>query len=209
MRPHFLDLPLFPFDYTFLSHLLENYGSPRVKIGRMIRKGEIIRIKKGLYLRSPEYGGRIETKILANLIYGPSYISYESALSFWGLIPERVETLTSAVFKRKKMYETPVGSFWYRVVPKNVYPIGVSLIPYHDTYFLMASKEKALCDLTATIKGIKTDQDVEEYLYNDIRLDIDVLVEFDIQLLMEIKAVYLKPSVKHLIDWIINNKDKL
>ncbi len=91
MRPLVFTLPKHPFDYQYLSYRLRQYRSPRAKIGLMLKKKEIVRIKKGLYILPEEYGGKLNKILLSNLIYGPSYVSYEYALSYWGLIPEKAK----------------------------------------------------------------------------------------------------------------------
>jgi len=96
-------LPQHPIDYSYLMDLLKSYQSPRDKISRMIMKKEIIPVKKGLYVLSPEFGKPIDLKVVANLIYGPSYISLEYALSYWGLIPEKVEEVTSITNKSSSL----------------------------------------------------------------------------------------------------------
>ena len=89
-------IPFEEFDYQTLLDSLRGYAFPRKKITSMLHKGEILRVKKGLYLfgegqrRSPYC-----RELLANLIYGPSCISLEYALHYHGLTPERVETITS------------------------------------------------------------------------------------------------------------------
>ncbi len=77
---------------------LSIYASPRTKLSRMVKKGEIFPIIKGLYETEKSTPGFL----LAGSIYGPSYISFEYALSFYGLIPEAVYTVTSATFEKKK-----------------------------------------------------------------------------------------------------------
>jgi len=99
-------LPDYPVDYRYLTWLLRNYRSPRDKIGRMIKNGEIIRVKKGLYVLSPEFGGTADKKVLANLIYGPSYVSLEYALQYWGH-DQKTEQIFSNTFGR---FFIPVSS---------------------------------------------------------------------------------------------------
>src|SRR3989338_2198082 len=78
----------------------------------------IVRIKKGLYCLSPKYQRRkINLYQLAQYIYGPSYVSMESALSYHGWIPEAVHTLTSACVKKSRDFMTPLGAFNFRRVP--------------------------------------------------------------------------------------------
>ena len=94
------------FDYQVLLDVLAGYGKPRDKITRLLMSGEIVRVKKGLYCfgeafrRSP-----ICREYLANLIYGPSYVSLDYALRLHGLIPERVEAVTSVTTRRSRGFE--------------------------------------------------------------------------------------------------------
>ena len=121
-------LPKYPIDYSYLVHLLKDYNSPRDKISRMIKKREIIQLKKGLYVLSPKFGDPVNLKVLANLVYGPSYISLEYALSYWGLIPEKVEEITSMTNKRNKIFETPVGTFSYKFLHTSKFYTGIGFV---------------------------------------------------------------------------------
>ena len=100
------------FDYAQLIDVLSGYGNVRAKIGRLLASGEIIRIKKGIYT-FPEYLRRFPLNpcVLANMIYGPSYVSSDYALSYYGLIPERVELVTSMTTGRPRRFSTLVGNF--------------------------------------------------------------------------------------------------
>jgi len=100
--------PIEEIDYNFLKSALAGYNHPRVKINDLLKQGKIIRVKKGLYVFGSELAQQPFLKeTLANLIYGPSYISLEYALAFYGLIPERVEEVTSVTNKRNKSFNTP------------------------------------------------------------------------------------------------------
>lgn len=84
-------IPHEEFDYQTLLDSLRTYSRPRDKITALLKKGVIVRIKKGLYIFGEEYRKNpYSNEILANLICGPSYISLEYALQYYGLIPERV-----------------------------------------------------------------------------------------------------------------------
>src|SRR5207302_3122946 len=93
--------PFEEIDYLFLSGTLKGYAQPRNKIKAFIAHKDLIRVKKGLYVFGPKVA-RIPycKELLANLIYGPSAISLEYALSFYGFIPEKVEELTSITVGR-------------------------------------------------------------------------------------------------------------
>ena len=86
---------------------------------------------------------------IANFLYGPSYVSMEWALSFYGMIPERVYTVTSMTLGRNKQYHTPIGDFSYFTLPARYYPVGITQKKSPDFVggFLIATPEKALADL--------------------------------------------------------------
>lgn len=203
-------LPDFPFDYCYLMWMLREYSSPRDKISRMLRNGEIIQIKKGLYIRAPEYGGEISRKLIANLIYGPSYISLDFALGYWGLIPERVELVTSITNKRNKLFDTPVGAFSYKYLHHSKFYPGVLLQPTelsgqrrnreNKTGFFIASQEKALCDKLATVRDIETAGDIPAYLESDLRIDTDLL-RLNLPRLNQIEKIYKNKSVTAFVRW--------
>ncbi len=117
------------FDYQTLSDVFKEYSNPKMKISDMLKKHQIIKVKKGIYIFNEKYRTRQYSKeLLANLIYGPSVVSAEYMLSCYGIIPERVVDITSSTMKRKKNFVTPVGTFNYFQVPGNYYPAGITII---------------------------------------------------------------------------------
>ena len=187
------------FDYSLLIQALRDYKKPRDKIRALIRNKDIIRVKKGLYVLGRDYNKPYNKFVLANLIYGPSYITGQTALAFWNMIPERVELIISMTTKRKKQFETPVGKFSYLYCPKTAFSIGVQLEDTGDQKnFLIASPEKALCDITATQTHISTRNEMKEFL-ELMRLDFSVYKNLDFSLLEEIKAGYHRQRIKLLL----------
>ena len=120
-----LHFPGHPFDYTYLMDMLQGYRYPRNKIQRLVNSQKLMRLKKGLYLKGTQQDQPVQKALLANLIYGPSYISLEYALSYWGLIPEYVEEVTSITNKRNKVFRTPLGVFSYRYLPAYKFAVAV------------------------------------------------------------------------------------
>ncbi len=113
-------------DYQQLMDCLHGYAKPRDKTRAMLKAGEIVRVKKGIYVFGERYRrGPWSREILANLIYGPSYISLDYALSYYGVIPERVVVVTSVTLSRSRQFETPVGLFTYRSLSRRKYSIGI------------------------------------------------------------------------------------
>lgn len=171
-------IPYNEFDYQTLLSALRQYKQPRDRITKLIRKGTIVRVKKGLYVFGEnERRGVIHKEILANLIYGPSYISLDYALHFHGLIPERVEALTSVTISRSREFTTPLGRFVYRKIPLSAFRSGVDRVTVgKERAFLMAIPEKALADkLYSGQAPLRTQGDLEAYLLEDLRIESDGL----------------------------------
>lgn len=193
-------------DYQFLLSALSEYTRPRDKISEWLRTGDLIRVKKGLYV----FGAHIALtpyshEVLANLIYGPSAISLSYALSFYGFIPERVTTLTSITNKRNKSFSTPVGEFTYQYLNPTKYPISIDLHEDRNHRFLIASPEKALCDqihLTDK-KMILEDMDsLNAFLFHDMRIDESALRSLKINSLSEICRFYQDNRLTLLLTFI-------
>ena len=126
-----------------------NFVNPQARVQAMVKKGELIPLKRGLFETDVDTPGFV----LANNLLGPSYLSFEYAMSFYGMIPERVSTYTSAVCGRNKTieYKNRFGAFNYRDVPSAVFPYYYTRELYGERPYLIASKEKALCDQLSTI----------------------------------------------------------
>ena len=182
---------------------LQEYSNKDTKICREVKNGNLIKIINGLY----ETDSNINGYLLAGSIYGPSYLSFDFALYYYGLIPEKVTAFTSATFdkKKKKMYENQFGVFLYRDVPSNVYPLGINLIEENGYIYQIATPEKALCDKLYTLSPIKNMSELENVLYNDLRIDIDELNKFNVQDLEEIPNSYHSTNVDLLYRYMRRN----
>jgi hypothetical protein len=162
------------FDYQALMAALPEYANPRDKVTVLLRRGDIIRVKKGLYVFGDELRRRpYSRELLANLIYGPSFVSLDSALSFHGLIPERVEALMSVTTKRPKSFDTPLGSFIYRQSPRGAFHLGMDRVEEGDVAFLIATPERALADKARDDRGnaLSNREEAAQYLFDDLRID--------------------------------------
>lgn len=179
-------------DYNFIKSALSDYKNPRVKINDLLKSGRIVRVKKGLYVFGPELAEQPYSKeTLANLIYGPSYISLEYALAFYGLVPERVEVVTSVTNKRKKLFYTPVGNFSYRYINPAIYAYGVTLHEmdnYHS--ILIATKEKAMADILYSNKKFENELLLERYLLENLRVETESLVNFNLRTTKKLATLY-------------------
>ncbi len=195
-------------DAQTLLSLLGDYRKPRECILRMVKNQELIRLKNGFYLIADKIrqGSNqvIPFEQVANLLYGPSYVSLEWALSFYGMIPERVHTVTSMTLGRNKEYHTPIGDFVYYKLSPDSYSIGITQKKASDFVggFLMASPEKALADLVfKSCKGLDKDQ-LKQELLESKRMDRDSFHQLNKTLLVEIAKSYQAKSVNYLVDLV-------
>lgn len=197
-------IPQEEFDYTLLSSILSDYIGPRQKIHDLIKKEVITRVKKGLYVFGPDYNQvPVCKEVLANLIYGPSYISLEYALSFHGLIPERVEKMTSVTSKKDKKFSTPMGEFTYRHLTLQKYAIGIEQIWIDRTHpVLIASIEKALSDILILnkIPTFKTEKEAKIFLEDDLRIDQEHWKRFDLKTLRQLNKVYRSKNIDQILE---------
>jgi hypothetical protein len=192
------------FDYQTLLDAVRGYAYPRAKISSLLAKGTIIRVKKGLYVFGETQRRKpYSRELLANLIYGPSYISLEYALHYYGLIPERVETVTSVTPGRSRTFDTPVGTFSYRMIPMEAFRTGMDRIELDEgRSFLIAIPEKALADRIVAERGagITTQRELHDYLLSSLRIDEAALKGLDPARLEEITQHYRSRRVKLLAD---------
>lgn len=174
-----------PVDFAVLKSMFPDYKSVHNKISELERSGELIRLKKGMYVISPEVSGRLlSMELIANHLYGPSYVSMESALRYYGLIPESVYTLQSITTKHSREFKNSLGKFEYIQCAKKYYPIGIRQEVKDDAVFLIASPEKALCDLIINTPNLnlRYQKEVSIYLEEDLRFDMEALYQMDLNI---------------------------
>lgn len=189
-------------DIPTLLTLLQGYKRPREWISRKVRNHELVRLKNGFFLISDKIESGIPYEQVANLLYGPSYLSLEWALSFYGMIPERVHTVTSMTLGRDKEYRTSVGTFIYHRLSQDSYPQGIMQKQNSIGGFLIACPEKALIDLVyVKCKGLNKTQ-LKEELLESKRMDEEALSQLNKELLAAIAQYYRSKSVHYLTDII-------
>lgn len=121
-------------------------GARDAALSRWCKDGYIQRVKKGVYV----FSGPLQKKSprlfhLANYLYSPSYVSLQSMLSYYQLIPEAVYEVTSVTNKRPNAFDTPMGRFSYRQLKRGAFLHGLCHEESHPGY-LYATKEKAVLD---------------------------------------------------------------
>lgn len=136
----------------------------RTQLSRFVKKGLLTKIKREWYCFNPQ---QIDELVLANILYQPSYISLESALNYYGLIPDVAQSITSITLTTTKKITNNFGSFYYTKITKPLF-YGFSKIKssQSERFFNMAFKEKALLDYFYIRKIKKT---------VDLRIDFSLI----------------------------------
>jgi hypothetical protein len=197
-------------DYQFVMDCLGLYGSPRAKVARLVKSRALIRVKKGLYLLGDHFKKKLYClELVANLIYGPSYVSLEKALQFYGLIPEHVELMTNVTLKSSKLFKTPIGNFSYTHCHPKSYAIGITTRSFsEDENPLIATPEKALTDLLTLRRGKITSLiQIEQILLEDLRIEEEDLLSLDLQLIQQIHEIHPHSSIQFLKKWLSLRKE--
>ncbi len=176
------EIGIIPVTTSIIESLYPELKSANKKVTWLEKQGYIIRLKRGLYVVNPELSRKtLSSELIANHLYTPSYISMSTALRYYGLIPEAVYVNQSMTVKHSRCFQTPVGSYDYKYISREAFSIGVRSIHKGDYAFLIASPEKALCDLIANSSNVNLRyiKDVEIYLEQDIRMDMDEFYKMD------------------------------
>ena len=197
-------LPVDTFSSTDVANLLNKSDDARYGlIKRAVADEDIINIRRGLYCLAPRWQRRVlNNYALAQKIYGPSYISLESALSYHGLIPEAVYTITSVSEKKSNEFRTHVGNFSYSHISLQVFYNCVSRIKEGDNEaFFMAKPLKALTDYVYVNR--KDWVDLEPVL-KSLRIDEEDLAVLDWDDLEKLLSEYKSSRVEKFIKGIIN-----
>jgi predicted transcriptional regulator of viral defense system len=178
---------------TDLKILIDkSYDACHSLVKRLSKEGTLVKIKNDLYLIKQSLRNELPDKFeLAELIWGPSYISFESALSHHGWIPEAVYTTSSACTKKGKNVETSIGLFSYEHIPTDAFSVGLHHHAETSVSFLIADPWKAIGD---TIYARRKKWPDIGALCEDLRIEWEVLQTSDTKLLMYLAQDY--PSVR-------------
>jgi len=130
----------------------------RTRLNEWQGKGYIKKVIKGYYIFSDLELNENALFEIANKIYKPSYISFETALSFYHLIPESVYGITSASTRRTYKFKTQMAEFSYRTIKPELF-FGYELVSYKNKRFKIASIEKTILDYFYINSHIKKEND--------------------------------------------------
>lgn len=174
-----------PLTRQVILDILKDYKRPNDKISELIKNGELIPLKKGLYIPGEKTNLTApEPFLIANYLWGPSYVSLDTALAYWGIIPERVYEISSITLKISKKIKNSVGRFSYRFMPSPYYSFGIESVELiTGQVALVASPEKALCDkIVSTARlTLRSVSQTQDFLIDDLRMDQLKLKKFNIK----------------------------
>ena len=193
-----------PLTHQLLLSILKDYKRPNDKVHTLLQEKVLESVKKGLYIAGPALDARRpEPFLLANHILGPSYVSSDAALFYYGLIPERVYEITSMTTKASRMFNNSMGLFSYTRLSLPYYAFGIRQMELGDEqYAMMATPGKALFDKVVTTSGLilRSRRDARDYLLENLRMDEQGLKELNVDAMMGwLEAAPKKSSLQMII----------
>lgn len=212
MLPRLQNIGRLPFDKGWLQSVFPNHLHITDKARQLVESGQIIRLKRGLYILSEELIQQpINRFLVANHLYGPSYVSQQTALRHYGLIPEAVYSIQSVTTKVARSFDTPIGTFIYTQAKPEWFPTGVHIHTEADLSYLMATPEKALMDIALFTAGIsmRYTHEVGQWLEEDMRFDMDYLTEINIDILHQLAPLSHKQRTIETIIRFIENERRI
>ena len=158
----------------------QNMAQVRLQLNRWVNNGRLIKLYKGLYTFAEPYRKvKPDLFVIANNLKSPSYVSCQSALSFYSLIPEFVPVIISVTTNRPQFIETPQGRFEYRHIKKDFFWGYQEIELSEKQKAFIARPEKALLDLIYLTGGGDTKEFLEELrLQNYEKLDKKILRQY-------------------------------
>jgi len=184
----------------------KNFSNQKSKIQREIENGNLIRLNRGIY----EDNKNVEGYLLSGALESPSYLSFEYALSKYNLIPERVKVYTSATSLKKhnKTIQNYFGTYTYTDVPVNVWRLGIKIIKEGEYSYLMATPEKALCDVLYKKRQVTSIIQLKTLLFDDLRIDEEVFNNLDLKSIIENCDLYKRKNLYFLKKYLIKEVKK-
>ena len=183
-----------------LTDKYKNYSNILCKIKRDVDNEHLIRLNRGLY----ESDKNTNPIFIAQAIVPNSYISFDYALSRYGLIPEKVFSVTCASFnnKKDKTFSNYFGTFRYSDIPNRVFHLGLMLVQDGEYACRFASKEKAICDSLFKWPKVRSIKDLKILMFEDKRIDEEEFSNCDFNSLIEIASAYKRTNHDLLIKMI-------
>jgi predicted transcriptional regulator of viral defense system len=170
----------------------------RRRLSEWQKKGYIKKIIKGYYLFSDVDMNEDTLSAIANKIYKPSYISFETAMSHYRLIPESIYMMTSASTRRTYVFETPVARFSYRTIKPSLF-FGYSILP---DGIKIAFMEKAILDYFYINPAVQSDDDFASLRINREEILSRVNKKRLADYMQRFSQKRLSKRMKHFLEWL-------
>lgn len=184
---------------TVISGASKRYAA----VNRALKKGTLVRLRRGVYLIGKPFRKILSSNFqIAHSIYGPSYISFESALFYHQWIPEAVYTTRCATAKRAREFDTPLGLFQYIHIPDYLCYLGVQRVGSDGEAFFMADPWKALAD---HYYAYNRNWNRPEDLYLDMRIETENMSESDLTTLQLLSEQYQSGRVRTFLSKILRS----
>lgn len=189
-----------------LKEKYKEYIDINGKIKRDVKNNVLFPVVRGIYETNTNTSGYL----LASFIYGPSYLSFEYALSFHNLIPEKVVTYTSATFNKRKNkeYKNMFGYYTYKDIPKTAFHYFVKAYVEGSYSYFIASPEKALCDLLYTLPPVKNVKALEQLMFESLRIDIEEFNSLNSNDIIFLSSKYISNNIRFLVKLIERTSNK-
>ena len=205
MRRQFRTYQEAPLTHSLVCEALFEYARPNDKICEMVRSGELISLRRGLYVPGPELDlPQPHLFVSANNLRGPSYISLETALSYWNMIPERVYEISSVTTRTSRDFDTPIGRFTFQRLPLPYYAHGIQRIELAPQQFaLIAVPEKAICDKIVLTSGVilRSVPQTMDFLVEDLRIEEEQLGQLHTTMIQDwLESAPKRSSLRMLIN---------
>ena len=177
---------------SMLKEKYREYVNPLDKISRDARDNKIFRIARGIY----ETDRGTESALLAPVILSPSYLSFDFALSHYGLIPEKVTVISSASLGlgKRKIFINCFGRYEYQDIPAEAFSEGLTFLGNGDQMVRIATKEKAICDSLCKWRTVRNVSELKELLFEDKRIDETEFSSCDFREMSRLAALYRKKN---------------
>jgi len=184
------DEPVFESSFLLAGDVKPAYL--RLQLSRWVKAGKIHQLRRGVYaLAAPYQKQKPHPFLVANRLQSASYISLQSALSFYGMIPDIVQSTISVTTGRPNSFQTPLGNFEFRHILKE-YLRGYRCVDVGGQQAFVAIPEKAILDLIYLQPGGEKPEFIEE-------LRLQNLEQLDIQELWKQSSFFNKPKMQKAV----------
>lgn len=184
------DEPVFESSLLFSGDVKPEYL--RLQLSRWVKAGKILQLRRGVYaLAAPYQKQNPHPFLIANRLQSASYVSLQSALSFYGMIPDIVQSTISVTTGRSDRLQTPLGYFEFRHIHKEYFR-GYRRVNVGGQQVFLAIPEKAILDLIYLQPGGETPEFIAELRFQNLE-------QLDVQELRKQASFFDKPKIQKAV----------